>query len=238
MKRLLINVGNTHSGVAEVDNQNIIQIIKQCKTSELCTYLTGLDLSTYSSIWGASVVGSINEGLGNLVKWIDPTLNHNINFSGDDYSTLGGDRLANAVAAASAYDSAVLVIDCGTAITTELIDRHKTFLGGTILPGRQLQLRSLAENTDALPLIEMIDDQCLNAASGNTLEAIQSGVNLVLLGGLERLIRESRVIVDGDLQIVITGGDKHFYATSLSLFASSDTFTFEGINIIANMNAQ
>jgi type III pantothenate kinase len=65
--------------------------------------------------------------------------------------TLGADRIANALYAATVYPGRpVICISCGTAIVIDYI-ADATFFGGAILPGIRLQLSSLHMGTDALP---------------------------------------------------------------------------------------
>ena len=62
--------------------------------------------------------------------------------------TLGLDRLAAAIGAREIFpDRDLLVIDAGTAITFDLIEREGTFLGGNISPGLKTRFRALHEFT-------------------------------------------------------------------------------------------
>src|SRR5690606_2755337 len=60
-----------------------------------------------------------------------------------DRSTLGVDRLANAVGAARTMPGrATLVIDPGTAITYDVVEPDGTHAGGAISPGRSMRARA------------------------------------------------------------------------------------------------
>lgn len=69
------------------------------------------------------------------------------------YEGMGIDRLANLKAAAGYYNYPAMVIDGGTALTYTAADQNGNVMGGGIAPGLNSMLRSLHENTGALPLI-------------------------------------------------------------------------------------
>ncbi len=69
--------------------------------------------------------------------------------------TLGKDRLAVVVGASFIKpDSNILVVDAGSAITFDFIDKNKLYKGGNISPGLDLRFRALHEFTKRLPLVE------------------------------------------------------------------------------------
>ena len=64
---------------------------------------------------------------------------------------LGVDRWCALIGARSLVDSAAVVVMAGTATTIDSLDAAGHFLGGLILPGVDLMLRSLARETAGLP---------------------------------------------------------------------------------------
>lgn len=60
---------------------------------------------------------------------------------------LGADRWAAMIAAWNMYHNSCVVVNVGTAMTVDAISRDGLFLGGYIVPGPFLQLKSLATNT-------------------------------------------------------------------------------------------
>jgi pantothenate kinase type III len=103
------------------------------------------------------------------------------------YPTLGVDRAATALAAASITGVPALVVDGGTAMTYTAVNMNGKLLGGGITPGINLKLRSLADGTGALPYVQVPHvleriQQCqqskkpLPFASNNTPDAILSAV--------------------------------------------------------------
>ena len=69
---------------------------------------------------------------------------------------LGADRWVSLIAArkraieSELFPSACIVVNAGTAVTIDALDAGGVFRGGIILPGIQLMLRALSDNTAAL----------------------------------------------------------------------------------------
>jgi hypothetical protein len=51
----------------------------------------------------------------------------------------------------------VIIVDCGTAATVDMLSPSGVFLGGAILPGPALMARALAEGTSRLPAVAALE---------------------------------------------------------------------------------
>lgn len=95
----------------------------------------------------------------------------------DTPETLGLDRLAAAVGAASlSPNENLLIIDIGTAITYDFVDAAGTYFGGNIAPGLRLRFTSLKQMTKKLPLVEAEENELIPLFGKNTRDAIAAGV--------------------------------------------------------------
>lgn len=95
----------------------------------------------------------------------------------DTPETLGLDRLAAAVGAASlSPNENLLIIDIGTAITYDFVNATGTYLGGNIAPGLRLRFTSLKQMTKKLPLVEAEENELIPLFGKNTRDAIAAGV--------------------------------------------------------------
>ena len=77
---------------------------------------------------------------------------------GIDYpkpQTIGADRLANALAARQGFGAPVAVVDFGTAVTFDIVDRRGNYIGGIIAPGLEVMTDYLHEKTALLPRIKI-----------------------------------------------------------------------------------
>ena len=68
---------------------------------------------------------------------------------------VGQDRLVNAAAALFLYGGPAIVVDFGTAVTLDLVNRRREYLGGLIVPGLEIALEALASRTALLPKIPL-----------------------------------------------------------------------------------
>ena len=87
-------------------------------------------------------------------------------------NTLGMDRLAGAVGAATIFPKEdILIIDFGSAITIDFVEGGEIFKGGNISPGASLRFKSLNQFTNKLPLCTLMNAQS-ELCSNNTQSAI------------------------------------------------------------------
>jgi type III pantothenate kinase len=152
-------------------------------------------------------------------------------------ATLGLDRLAAAVGANTEFPGFdVLIIDAGTAITFDLVERSGTFVGGNISPGLRSRFRALHEFTSRLPLIAEAPEWPLIGKT--TEDAIRSGVvsGMILeIDGTIELLKKNYP----SLVTVLTGGDASFFERRLKnhIFAKFE-ITLIGLNRILEYNVE
>jgi type III pantothenate kinase len=123
----------------------------------------------------------------------------------DDPTSLGMDRWVGALAALRAFGDAI-VVDCGTALTVNVVRRDGRFLGGAIAPGATTMARGLAMRAPALPACDFGASVRLPAKSSGS--AVASGVVLGYAGMADRLTtacREASGLASPAL--VATGGE-------------------------------
>lgn len=96
---------------------------------------------------------------------------------------LGVDRWCALIGARFLCPSAAVVVMAGTATTIDTLDAEGRFLGGDILPGIGLMLRSLAHGTAGLPFAE----GHYTSLPRCTDDAIVSGVIEAQAGAIERV---------------------------------------------------
>ena len=223
---ILLDIGNTHTRIAESRGRTV-KILRTVLTTELAAEMLPPGEVAAASVapWAAERLQCRKIdfiGAGNCRNLID--------FSLVASDTLGADRVANAVAVAEYYPLPALVVDCGSAITFELVDERRRFLGGAILPGRALMRKALNAGTAQLPAVPL-DDGIPEHPGRNTQEAIRLGVD----GGAIGMVREvSRRLMAGlELQsVVLAGGDAAFFAPHFPDWSvAAPEFTLQGIRL-------
>lgn len=149
--------------------------------------------------------------------------------------TLGMDRLAAVVEAhCMKPDRDLLVIDAGTAVTYEFIDRHGQYWGGNISPGIYTRFKALNACCDKLPLIDKGGD--LPDFGYSTETAIRAGVirgmEFEIAGYISRMQQKYP-----ELLVFLTGGDNFSFDSKLKSIIFADKFlVLKGLNRILNYN--
>jgi type III pantothenate kinase len=148
-------------------------------------------------------------------------------------STLGLDRLANAVAAHSLSPMGSLVIDAGTCITYDYTISG-IYQGGNISPGWAMRLKAMHEFTGRLPLLEAIPAQVYE--SKDTESAMKSGAFIGLLAEMDHIINEFKTRYEG-MNVYLTGGDERILGERLenAIFAAP-FLTLKGLHEILKHN--
>jgi type III pantothenate kinase len=235
----LLNIGNTHTQIARVSGGQVT-LVRRVATMELVAGSLPAELRVLSGPCLAACVvpaaaAVLRQALPTgAVVFLDATLVTEVSLARVDASTLGADRIANAVAAVSEYGGPVVVLDCGTCITTEAVDALNCFRGGAILPGRALLRRVLNEHTGQLPLVEL-GQACPDALGTCTRDAILAGVDVGILGAVERLLADSRSGLGApSCPVVTVGGDAEFFCRHLpGLVPGQALFTLYGLAVVA-----
>ena len=107
-------------------------------------------------------------------------------------SEVGIDRLLNVLAAAEFYPRPAVVLDCGTALTFDLVSREGNYAGGVIAPSPASGRDFLAEKTGLLPRIDL--QTPVSVVGKSTVDCLKSGLVFgfadLISGILVRLARE------------------------------------------------
>ena len=154
----------------------------------------------------------------------------------------GADRVANAYAASRLYkERPIIVVDSGSATTFDIVDRDNCFAGGVIMPGMELQLRTLGEKTSKLPALDLnkAPDE-ISVISDNTEEAIFAGVIVAHAQAVQGLIKLCEQKLGEKAYIIGTGGNIGFvnkYMNERKLDVINPSLTLEGIRLFYELKA-
>lgn len=205
---LLIDVSNSFSKVA-LAQDGLIGRIQKIPTPLLTVgfkkKLPPADLAVISS-----VVPKANMALATLLPcpiiWVDHhTADVKIQYPRP--GTIGADRLANVAAAVNMGKLPAIVVDFGTAVTFDIIDKRGCYLGGIIAPGLATAASALHERTALLPLTRI--QQVESVVGKSTRQGIQIGLLLGAVGIVREVAaRITREAFKGKKPYVLTtGGD-------------------------------
>jgi len=147
-------------------------------------------------------------------------------------STIGPDRLANAVAVRHRFGAPSVVVDFGTAVTFDVVDRSGNYVGGIIAPGIAAMTEYLHEKTALLPRIKI--REITTAIGKSTEQAMLVGAVHGYRGLIhELLIQLKRQLKTSKLPVIATGGYADLIASKLPEITAIDSMlTLEGLRLV------
>ena len=231
---LIIDIGNTLVKYAVFNNDQLVEILKtsEIETGKVNTLIKEFDIK---NVIISSVRKEMNWHLDVEVIHLSHKTSLPINLNYKTPETLGKDRIANIVAVSEEYPNKnAVVIDAGTCITYDFINKNKEYLGGRISPGLEMRYKSLNEFTELLPRLSVSGES--KFIGDDTDSSILSGVEQGVLSEVDSLISVFRK-ENEDLIVVVTGGDTFFFENALknSIFADQN-LVLKGLNIILKYN--
>jgi type III pantothenate kinase len=212
---IVVDSGNTYSKIGWFSGEQMLRHKTRLSFENLIDEIRASDVShiLYSSVsheadkFRAAIQPNVP------VLTLDSTTPLPIRKEYDTPATLGADRIAAAVGAAALFpDEDRVVIDMGTCITYDYVDRQARFQGGLISPGLRMRFRAMHSFTQRLPLVEPEPRPELIGKS--TRQAMLSGVMNGLTAEISGLIDAYRNISPG-CQVILCGGDVPFFESLL-----------------------
>ena len=127
-----------------------------------------------------------------------------------------------------------MVVDAGTCITVDFVNKDGVYLGGAIMPGLDMKFRALHNFTAHLPLLNIGDAiSDANPLGNSTHNSIVSGVLCATRFALEGYERRLSDIAGGKIEVVVTGGNAPLLAGNWDL---KPNLLMYGMNTILMMN--
>ncbi|GAB7086389.1 type III pantothenate kinase [Marinifilum fragile] len=170
------------------------------------------------------IISSVREYPDKLINFLKTRIQHVFFFDSklpipvenlyESKNTLGYDRLAACIGAYAMYPNQnILVIDAGTAITFDFLNKKGQYIGGCISLGLSMRYKALNHFTKKLPLLSVNEDYPL--IGKNTNEAITGGVQNGIVFEIDSYINQLKE-KHADLKVILTGGDAPFLYKSIS----------------------
>lgn len=217
--QLAIDIGNTSVKCGVFDNKKLVESLRFDKDpkSDLEFIIEKYEIKD-------SILARSGKDLFGLESWLSEKVNNSVSFKHglpipisiayETPETLGRDRIAGAVAAWATFPNQTnLIIDMGTCITTNIINKNGTYLGGTISPGVDMKARAMHEFTAALPLVPL--DLPKGYIGTTTESSMQNGVLRGTYFEIQALI-DQFIPVFGINNVILTGGGANFFANLLN----------------------
>ena len=253
---LAVDVGNSHMVIGLFAQRELrchwrVKTDSSCTVDELAAMFHGLfamegrQFGEVDGVVIASVVPPMALTWGAFTaKYLrcDPLMVTNAIKTGmeirlDNPAEVGADRIVNAVAAYQEYQSPLVIVDFGTAITLDCVSGDGAYLGGAIAPGMAISLEALGSRTAKLPRVD-ISSPPPNAIGTNTIDAIKSGILFGYAGMIEGLIKRIRVQMAPEKpRVIATGGMASLIAPYTEAIEAVDPMlTLKGLQILHEQN--
>ena len=146
---------------------------------------------------------------------------------------LGVDRWMAMVAAHQMIDGPAIVVDCGTAVTIDMVKEDGLFAGGVIMPGLMTAFQSLTLDTDAVEEVSSMD-HVVSPVAQSTEDGVAAGILLGLAGGIEKVVTEQALLVEKTPTVLLTGGDMEKLVPYLTIPAVlKPDLVLEGLRMFA-----
>ena len=237
LDKTLLHKWRINSDLQKTANDYAIDIIELCLHHHVdCLQINGCIISSVVPSLTSKIEEAIKK-LGSsqlsekifLLANLLPKLNIDIQVS--NKAEVGQDRLVNAIAGYHKFGGNLIIIDFGTATTFDVVGNNGEYLGGIIVCGVNLALKSLHENTAQLPKISIKPQK--KVIGKNTFEAMNSGSyfgNIALVNGLVLQIEQELNITATK---IITGGMAEIFKDVWqNIYHYQPNLILEGLKII------
>ena len=242
---LLFDIGNTHTHLGLADHRRVVKQLNIPTSGWFNGVASGL-LAKFvgrATLEGAALCSVVPRATSVVRKVVRQRCHcdcleltpRTLRGVGIDYprpETIGPDRLANAVAVARHFGTPAVVVDFGTAVTFDVVDRAGNYVGGIIAPGLAAMTDYLHEKTALLPRIKIRE---VNAIIGkNTEEAMLIGAVRGYRGLIRELIAGLKLgLHSRRLPVVATGGYARLIARKIpEITAVKPLLTLEGLRLV------
>jgi len=232
MSYLLIDIGNSYSKYALVDNNRLSSIF-HIKNSEFIDALNSGTLKISESPESIVLVSVIEKDLtNNIIDKLSEFFNCavqqiktspielGVTCGYTNYSLLGADRWVAMIAAFSRVKHSpqvtpVLVVDCGTVITVDVVNAEGQHLGGWMIPGRLLMSQALEQKASGIlaglehsePDLQGNNAQQDEPVIGkSTRQCVNAGGQLAEAGFITQCLLQAEKLLGVAPLCILTGG--------------------------------
>ncbi len=208
---LAIDAGNSRVkwGCYENGTWSTMGAVAHAQIDSMATALQGTVVPQkimISNVAGPQIQQAISAALEQFntsPHWLKPTtICCGVTNGYEDPSRLGSDRWAALIGARREKSGPLLVVNAGTALTIDAMTAAGEFLGGLIVPGARLMMRSLTTGTAQAHAT----DGEFSQFPTNTTDAIYSGALNAALGAISRMREALAAHTGSSPTCVISGG--------------------------------
>ncbi len=242
MKILLVDNSNTRTKLTLTDGETLSPWLARIPTAELS--IETLQHATHGQAFDAVLCCSVVPDKAIVIEQFAGSRPfHALSYRSKmpiriDYPNpkqIGADRIANSIAVSELIGSPSIVVDFGTAVTFDVVEKDGVYVGGVIAPGLAAMTEYLSRRTALLPQIDLTEPEA--AIGKSTVAAMQSGAVYGYRGLVKEIIARLSEEMSAPPKIVATGGDAALIAKGVPEIHRVDiTLTLQGLRIAAKHN--
>ncbi len=249
---LAIDIGNTQIAAGLFKSDNLVahwRVASSIERTEDETWIVmqaiasanGFNITDTNGVAISSVVPDITHTFEKMaVKYlacdpivVDSNLNLGIDILYENPSSVGADRLCNAVAGFNKYSGPLIIVDFGTATTFDVVSHKGEYLGGIIAPGIEMSSMILHRRAAKLPRVYLtFPDKIIGRSTEKSIQSgLMYGAVEMVEGFTQRIVQE----LGHPTTNIATGGLARLILGELRTNFHLDTdLTLEGLSIIYN----
>lgn len=207
-KIAVVDIGNSNIK-SIIDNRKIISDFSSDWTKKIITFLhenlSADGIVAISSVQPARFSQLVDKINHKIITADELLSNQNIiDFS--EILGIGNDRLLGLIGALMKYSPPLITVDCGTAVTINILNEIRKCLGGVIFAGIQTQLEALSLKAAQLNRVDLFLEN--NVVGKKTESAIRNGIIYGVTGSVLYIIEQ--IIIQHkfqkDINLILTGG--------------------------------
>ncbi|HNX33208.1 MAG TPA: type III pantothenate kinase [Kiritimatiellia bacterium] len=217
MRCIVIDVGNTSTGIGLYDSGKILRVthikggiakqpaacdeaVRKAARGMVCGAVLGSVVPRVNAAWQRLILRAL--GCKLLVVKAGLPMDVTVDYPAPE--TIGADRLADACGGVRRYGAPLIVADFGTALTFDIVTKDLRYVGGVITPGLPLMTDYLYERTALLPRVEL-EGPCPKLGR-STLQAMRIGAQIGYRGIVREIVSYLQGSLRCDFKLVATGG--------------------------------
>jgi type III pantothenate kinase len=230
---LLVNINNTNTSFALANSKRILRVVKVPTASVRKIPLGDTEIE---GIVLGSVVPKMTKRVQSLLPVrpiiVGASIDLGVGVRYPHKKQIGADRLANAVGVAQLYGTPAIVVDFGTAVTFDIVNSSREYVGGVIAPGLASVTDYLYQRTALLPRIKLAEPASVIGKS--TVAAMRIGAVIGYRGLVKEILSAlKRERGMKNAVIVATGGYGGLIAKKiLEIDHVNPLLTLEGLRFI------
>jgi type III pantothenate kinase len=247
---LAIDIGNTHTVIGVFDGGSLIadwRLASSVHRTPDESWLTikslcadaHVPLSKIAGVGISSVVPNMTDTFETMARkylkadpvTVSAALDLGITIQYKDPTSVGADRLCNAIAGFKKYGGPLIIIDFGTATTYDVVSETGDYLGGVIALGLESSAEELHRRAAKLPKIELRFPAGI--IGHETVSSMQAGIMFGAVDAIEGIVRRIRAELGKQTRVIATGGLAPTIARYTTVIEKCEpSLVLEGIRLI------